>query len=307
MHPHFLLGQHFRGYMLLSAYGSFGDFGKGDDQEMKKDLQLGFWAALVTIAPGVILALAGAPSTISVIVTIACSAGGIVAIGRRWYRQIVARTDEQTAHLRSAIGIAATAGGIPTYWTEHSITPETLTQIQQLIAAVGVRQVLELGSGLSTLLIAHSFRRDGGGKVLSLDDDARWAAQTSATLKRENLDGFAEVRVAPLKDVSAGGRTAPWYDLSSLDEQACFDLVIVDGPPAWKGDGMARLPALYELRRRLSNNGVLVLDDASRGGETAIAEQWRRDFPELHFKMIGVGRGLFVACMQKSTLDLLPA
>ena len=61
------------------------------------------------------------------------------------HREAVTRTESQTAHLRSAIGIAATAGGIPTYWTEHSITPETLTQIQQLIAALGVRRVLELG------------------------------------------------------------------------------------------------------------------------------------------------------------------
>jgi predicted O-methyltransferase YrrM len=274
---------------------------------MKRDLQMGLLAALAAMAPGIVLALLGAPTGVSLIVEIGCGVGVVVAFGRRWYRQIIACTEARTAHLRSTIGIAATAGGIPTYWTEHSITPETLTQIQQLIAALDVRQVLELGSGLSTLLIAHAFRRAGAGKVLSLDDDARWAAQTNATLKRESLDGFAEVRVAPLKDVTSGGRTAPWYDLSGLDEQARFDLVIVDGPPAWKGDSMARLPALYELRRRLGDNGVLVLDDASRGGETTIARQWQRDFPDLHFRMVGVGRGLFVASVQKSTLDLLPA
>lgn len=273
---------------------------------MKRDLQIGLLAALAAMAPGIVLTSLGAPTGISLIVALGCGVGVVVAFGRRWYRQITARMESQTVHLRSTIGIAATAGEMPTYWTEHSITPETLTQIQQLIAALDVRQVLELGSGLSTLLIAHAFRRAGAGKVLSLDDDARWAAQTNATLKRENLDDFAEVRVAPLKDVTSGGRTAPWYDLSSLDEQARFDLVIVDGPPAWKGDSMARLPALYELRRRLGDNGVLVLDDASRGGETAIVQQWRRDFPDLHFRMVGVGRGLFVASVQKSTLDLLP-
>jgi predicted O-methyltransferase YrrM len=273
---------------------------------MKRDLQMGFLAALITVVPGAFLALLGAPTGAALLATIGCGVGIVVAFGRRWYRQIVARTAEQTTHLRSTVGIAATAGGIPTYWTEHSITPETLTQIQQLIAALDLHQILELGSGLSTLLIAHSFRRAGAGKVLSLDDDARWAAQTNATLRREGLDDFAEVRVVALKDVTAGGRTAQWYDLSSLDEQARFDLVIVDGPPAWKGDSMARLPALYELRRRLSENGVLVLDDASRGGETAIARQWTRDFPDLHFRMVGVGRGLFVASVQKSTLDLLP-
>jgi predicted O-methyltransferase YrrM len=159
---------------------------------------------------------------------------------------------------------------------------------------------------LSTLLIAHSFRRSGNGKVLSFDDDARWAEQTQTSLARENLEAFAEVRVAALKDVTTGGRTAPWYDLSGLDPEARFDLVIVDGPPAWKGDSLARLPALYILRRHLSEHGVLVLDDAERPGEREIARQWQRDFPDLHFRMVAVGRGLFVASVEKSTLDLFP-
>ena len=274
---------------------------------MNRDLRLGLLAAVSAILPGIVLVALGVPGSLAVIVTIGCGVGVVVALGRRWQRQATARAEHQTAHLRSAIGIAATAGGIPTYWTEHSITPETLTQIQQLIAALGVRRVLELGSGLSTLLIAHAFRRTGDGKVLSLDDDARWAAQTTATLEREGLAGFAEVRVSPLRDVTSGGRTAPWYDLSSIGSEARFDLVIVDGPPAWKGDRLARLPALYELRKHLGENGVLVLDDAGRGGETEIARQWQRDFPDLHFRMVDVGRGLFVASVQKSTLDLLPA
>jgi predicted O-methyltransferase YrrM len=273
---------------------------------MKRDLQIGLLAAIATIVPSLLLAILGAPVGLYLVVAVGCGTGIAVAFGRRWHRQAVARTESQTTHLRSAIGIAATAGGMPTYWTEHSITPETLTQIQQLIAALGVRRVLELGSGLSTLLLAHAFRRAGEGAVLSLDDDARWAAQTTATLKREGLSGFAEVHVAPLRDVTAGGRTAPWYDLSGVGAGARFDLVIVDGPPAWKGDRVARLPALYELRKHLGENGVLVLDDAGRGGEAEIARQWQRDFPDLHFRMVGVGRGLFVASVQKSTLDLLP-
>lgn len=69
---------------------------------------------------------------------------------------------------------------------------------------------------------------------------------------------------------------------------------------------MARLPALYVLRQHLSNNGLLVLDDAARPGERAIAQQWQRDFPDLHFRMVQTGRGLFVAAVQKSTLDFLP-
>ena len=77
--------------------------------------------------------------------------------------------------------------------------------------------------------------------------------------------------------------------------------------PTPSGDAQARLPALYRLRRHLSDRGLLMLDDAARSGERAIAEQWRKAFPELHFRYVPVGRGLLVASVSRDTLDLLPA
>jgi len=130
--------------------------------------------------------------------------------------------------------------------------------------------------------------------------------QSAATIKRERLDAFAEVRVAALLPVTTGRRRSQWYDISSLDPAARFDLIIVDGPPAWRGDSPARLPALYQLRSHLSDDGVLVLDDAQHGGESEIARRWQQDFPDLHFRMVGLGRGLFVATVQRTSFDLLP-
>ena len=272
---------------------------------MKRDLQIAAGAAAATIAPGLVLWAAGMPPTVALLASLGVAVATILALGRRWYRQIVARIDQQSAHLRSAIGIGATSD-IPVYWSGHAITPETLKLIQHLVDSLDVRSVLELGSGISTLLLANDFRRRGAGRILSFDDDARWAGQTAAKLRHEKLDGFAEVRVAPLVEVEAGGRRSRWYDLATLDGQARFDLIVVDGPPAWHGDDRARLPALYKLRSHLSDRGVLVLDDAARGGERAIAQQWQRDFPDLHFRMVQTGRGLFVASVQESPLDLLP-
>lgn len=107
--------------------------------------------------------------------------------------------------------------------------------------------------------------------------------------------------------LSPGGRRAPWYDLSAVDRQARYDLILVDGPPAWKGDPLARLPALYELRSQLSDKGVLLLDDAARPGESEIARQWQRDCPDLHFRKVEIGRGLLAVSVTKAALDILPA
>ena len=273
---------------------------------MNHDYRLAVLAATAAMLPGAVMAVAGIPTSAIVLVAIGGAVAVIVALNRRWYRQIIARIDLQATHVRSAVGIAATAGDMPIFWSEHAIAPETLALIQHTMSSFSAPRVLELGSGVSTLLIANSFRRAGEGHILSFDDDERWASLTNSNLKRENLDAFAEVRLAPMVDITSGGRRASWYDLADLDDSARFDLIIVDGPPAWRGDSLARLPALYELRRHLSDKGLLVLDDAGRGGEIEIARQWQRDFPDLHFRMVAIGRGLFVASVQRSGLDLLP-
>jgi predicted O-methyltransferase YrrM len=272
---------------------------------MNRDYLIALLAAIAVMTPGALLWVLGASTSPVLVVTAGAAVAAVLSLNRRWYRRIVARTEAQTVHLRSVVGLAALSGGLPVFWSEHAIAPETLMLIQHLVSSLKIRRVLELGSGLSTTLLAKHFRRAGGGHILSFDDDERWAGLTKATLDREGLASFAEVRVAPLTDVTAGGRRTAWYDLSSLDDQQRFDLIVVDGPPAWKGDSLARLPALYELVTHLEQSGVLVLDDASRPGETAIASRWRRDFPDLHFRMVEIGRGLFVASREKATLDLL--
>lgn len=274
---------------------------------MNRDYSLALLAAAAVAAPGVILALLGAPPAFAVIASVAAAVGAMLTLQRRWYRQIIARIESQSTHLRSAIGHAAAAGDLPVYWSEHAITPETLSLFQHLVSGVPAPRVLELGSGVSTLLLANTFRRAGEGQVLSLDDDERWGAQTRATIAREKLDSFAQVVIAPLVSGEAGGRKSDWYDISSLPPDARFDLIVVDGPPSWRGDELARLPALYHLKPYLSESGVLVLDDAARGGEREVARRWQQDFPELHFRMVDVGRGVFVVAVQAASLDLLPS
>src|SRR5215472_12177836 len=146
---------------------------------MNRDYRVGLMAALAVMIPGAIIIALGAAPSIVVVVCVGIAAAAILTLNRRWYRQIIARIDSQAANVRGAVAVTASAGGIPTFWSEHAITPEALTVIQHMIAALKVRRILELGSGMSTLLIANGLRRSGTGHILSLDDDARWAAQTA--------------------------------------------------------------------------------------------------------------------------------
>lgn len=273
---------------------------------MQRDLQIATGAAIVTIAPGAALWVLGLPAVPALLASLAVAVLAVLALGRRWYRQVIARIEAQSVHLRSTISATVDAGDMQIYWSEHAITPETLTVIRHLMDSLDLRSVLELGSGISTLLLANDFRRRGSGHIMTIDDDKRWAEQTKLRIERYKLNDFAEVRVAPLVAIDTPGRLGKWYDLSTLSEGMRFDLILVDGPPAWHGDDKVRLPALYRLRHHLSDRGVLALDDAARSGERAIAQQWQRDFPDLHFRTVRIGRGLLVASVNKAVLDLLP-
>ncbi|MCA0305105.1 MAG: class I SAM-dependent methyltransferase [Proteobacteria bacterium] len=274
---------------------------------MNRDLKLAAVAAIVTVVPGLVLWVVGAPTALAVVVSLGAAVFAMTALARRWYRQVIDRIDAQALHLRSVVGLVPATADLHVHWTEHAITPESLALLRHLVDSLELETVLELGSGTSTLVLASDFRRRGRGHVTSIDDDARWAGQTARKVEAHGLGGFAEVRVAPLVAVDTAGKAGDWYDVSFLDEGRRFDLIFVDGPPAWRGDAQARLPALYRLRRHLSDRGLLVLDDAARSGERAIAEQWRKAFPELHFRYVPVGRGLLVASVSREPLDLLPA
>jgi hypothetical protein len=74
-----------------------------------------------------------------------------------------------------------------------------------------------------------------------------------------------------------------WYDVDVVSGALSgytYDLLLVDGPPAWMpGHELARLPALPVLARYSAASSTVVLDDADREGEREIVRAWERDSP----------------------------
>jgi hypothetical protein len=178
--------------------------------DMIRDLRLGLLAGLAVLVPGLLFFLLGLPDVVTVIVVMTIGVTVVVTLGRRWHRQATAARLQQTTHLRSVVGLAATAGGMPIYWTEHAITPETVTLVLQLMAGLGLTRVLELGSGLSTLTIARAFQRAGAGQVMSFDGGkpqarrSRHAGRGPGRAAQGDFFGRAAVAlVRPAEDGSA--------------------------------------------------------------------------------------------------------
>lgn len=177
-------------------------------------------------------------------------------------------------------------------WTEGALRPAALAIVCDEIVFGHRREVVELGSGVSTIVLARLLR-ERGGHLATLEHDPSWAQVVREQLEREDLADLVLLVEAPLEPHELALDGAPWYAADAVAQlPAAIDLLLVDGPPAHTGEAeRSRHPALSALASRLMPNAVVVLDDATRAGEREILERWQSD-TEWRF---GVHEGIGVA------------
>lgn len=153
--------------------------------------------------------------------------------------------------------------------------------------------VLELGSGVSTLVTAYALEENKEGIVVSLDHDGRFAAISTANVAKHGLQKIATVIHAPLKEVAIDGKSWLWYGLDQVRNLGTIDMLIVDGPPN-ATQRLARYPALPVLFPLLSKDAVILLDDAYRADETEIIRLWLKKFGEFKLEQLDAEKGAAV-------------
>ena len=162
-----------------------------------------------------------------------------------------------------------------------------------LIAEILTRKpqvVLELGSGVSTLLIAYCLEKIGHGRCISLDHDIIFCDKSRAMITVHQLGKIAEVVHAPLKEVQLAAGNWDWYDTDRIDPDIKIDLLVIDGPPGQIQDN-SRYPALPLLHTYFSDEAVILLDDAARADEQSIIAMWTREFPDFEYEYIPAEKG----------------
>jgi glycosyltransferase involved in cell wall biosynthesis len=164
--------------------------------------------------------------------------------------------------------VLARHGAANPHW---SISPMAALELYRRLTTHRPRRILDVGSGLSTVVEALAAARSGG-RVVSLEHDPRYAERTRALLRESGVDDVAEVVVAPLAELSHPCGTGPWYQGQPV---GTFDFIVVDGPPLGAGGRMAVLPALAEHRRR---SWELWLFDAHRPDEQRCLSAWAEHF-----------------------------
>lgn len=150
-------------------------------------------------------------------------------------------------------------------------SPDVLLTLFEIAQRTTPRVILDLGSGMSTLVLAKSAPQ---AKIISVDNSEEYAEKTRKLLAAHAITNV-EIRVAPLTAHHSG---VEWYDTSVLGDISEIDLLFIDGPPGSKNN-QARLPAVAECLKKLKANAVIVIDDAARDGERAMAEKFAQALP----------------------------
>ncbi len=174
-----------------------------------------------------------------------------------------------------------------------ALLPDSAATLIGLINERRPQLIVELGSGVSTVIAAAALRQLGTGRIISLDHDEHYASLTRSHLRHHRLTDWAEVRHAPIEVTHIDGQAWNWYSKSALGHEGAIDLLIVDGPPR-KVQSLARYPAVRVLFDRLAPNCVIVVDDTNRGDEREIVRRWKSDLTGFDVVEIPHGEGTTV-------------
>jgi predicted O-methyltransferase YrrM len=167
-------------------------------------------------------------------------------------RYLADRLLEPDAALDAALDASA-AAGLPA----HGVSP-TQGRLLELLARIqGARTILELGTlgAYSTIWLARAL--PPGGRLMTLELDAGYAAVARANLARAGVADVVEVRVGPARDALA---------VLAAEGHDPFDLVFIDADKAGNAE---YLGAALELSRP---GTLIVADNVIRGGSVLDGE-----------------------------------
>ncbi len=162
----------------------------------------------------------------------------------------------------------------------YAAAPDLANTLISLIKEQKPKLILEAGSGVSTLIGSYCLQTLGEGKVISLDHDKTYADLSSKNLFKHELQDIGTVVHAPLTEIALKGKTWLWYETTELlkvIKNQSIDLLVIDGPP-WNTQNLARYPALPILFDLLSENAIILIDDAARKDEQEILNLWMKEF-----------------------------
>ncbi|MGQ0826914.1 MAG: class I SAM-dependent methyltransferase [Bacteroidota bacterium] len=141
--------------------------------------------------------------------------------------------------------------------------------------------VIDVGSGVSTLIFGYILQKRGQGKVIALEHDKNYFKSVQRMVKEHHLEEFVELYHCPLKEYTINKKKWMWYDISKVKFPPDITIVNIDGPPGITQE-LARFPAVPLLLKHIRSNTTVMLDDGGREDEQKVAAMWAFQY---NFKM----------------------
>ncbi|MFC2132090.1 class I SAM-dependent methyltransferase [Bacteroidota bacterium] len=168
-----------------------------------------------------------------------------------------------------------------------AISPDLAQLITTIVLEKRPKFILETGSGISSLIIGYCLKKNGLGRLISLEHQEEYMWKNSSAVEQHQLKEYVEILYTPLKNIQINKKNWLWYDFNT-DKK--IDLLIVDGPPKTT-QHHARYPALPEFFDYLSDEAIIILDDAARPDEREIIDLWLEKYPCFDYEYHDLDRG----------------
>lgn len=161
-------------------------------------------------------------------------------------------------------------------YTSSSLKFRLLVCITNDVVINSRKSILELGSGISTIILARLIKMNNlNSKVVSVDDSLDWINIVKKIITEEGLQDYVQFIHCP-KVKSLDLECSFEYDGQILNKEFVnmkFDSVIIDGPIAWhKEIEMSRVSNIKHFITNLEDNFTIFVDDTNRKGEKIVVE-----------------------------------
>ena len=171
--------------------------------------------------------------------------------------------------------------------------PDILKYLMDTVLIKKPQQIVEVGCGVSTIILGYTLKLLGSGKIFSFEHDRKYADKMRDNIINHGLKDFITILDAPLIEHNISEQTWLWYDVNLLDITSPIDLLFIDGPPR-KIQELSRYPALTLLQSKLSEYTIIILDDGNRDDEKEIVTKWKEQYSQLSYKYLKFEKGAYV-------------
>lgn len=161
------------------------------------------------------------------------------------------------------------------------------------------RTIVDFGSGISTLISRYSLdlmdnTENLERRIYSFDHEEKFVNATQNEISLHQFSWDPKIIYAPLNTIKIKDFDFEFYETTELDSITEIDLVFIDGPHGKNGI-LDRYPAIPVTFNKLSENGVIVIDDTKNFPESKkLVQMWRQEYPELHYEEIDTELGTVI-------------